>query len=50
MVTQYSDYSTGTIGWVNLGRYNFKAGTDGYLRNLLNTKEKCARADAVADY
>lgn len=45
--TTYLDYTTGSSGWVYLGKYNFNAGTAGYIKNTLNTSLKYPRADSV---
>lgn len=45
--TKYINYTTGSSGWVFLGKYNFAAGTTGYVRNYNNTTGASARADAV---
>ena len=45
--TQYINYATGSSGWVDLGTFNFNAGTSGYVRNTLNTAYKNVRSDAI---
>ncbi|MGO4291609.1 golvesin C-terminal-like domain-containing protein [Chitinophaga sp. RAB17] len=46
--TKYINYTTGSSGWVFLGKYSFAAGTTGYVRNYNNTSGTSARADAVS--
>ncbi|MFS0726708.1 family 16 glycosylhydrolase [Paenibacillus sp. 1P07SE] len=45
--TQYLDHTSGSSGWVYLGRYPFAAGAEGYVSSTLNTDGKILRADAV---
>ncbi|WP_171628525.1 golvesin C-terminal-like domain-containing protein [Paenibacillus plantarum] len=43
--TQYVNYTLGTSGWVDLGVFNFNAGSSGYVKNTRSNNS--AREDAV---